>query len=245
MKHRSVIYVLAVVLVALVTGSAVSGYVRAQQAITASQQGRADSIRTRVALEDCVIPGGKCYARGQQQTAQAVTAISAGSSANHALLLQVQAELSRIEADLHLAPATTPTATQTRPGAASKPTPFLRAKVAALRAPAPRPVEHIIPGLSLSPRPSRPASSGGCAAALAYLASHEAPGFTARCAPVEAGHAASTEGTQYGGTITIDPRYAGCSNAYRNEAANSHSFAAGVFSGPAIDPYGSCPPAAG
>jgi hypothetical protein len=86
----------------------------------------------------------------------------------------------------------------------------------------------------------------GCAAALAYLAAHEAPGFTAYCPHYALGHEARTFMTCWepahvcgGGTIWIeDP----CPAAYMNEAHNSWVLSADPWDPDtaAYDPYGAC-----
>ena len=99
------------------------------------------------------------------------------------------------------------------------------------------------------PPAAAPASPGyGCADALAYLASHEAPGFTNSCPGPDDGHQATTT-AYYGngqvtGTIGIeDP----CPAAYMNEAHNSWVLRARYLGTPipdglgtTIDPYGYC-----
>ena len=98
------------------------------------------------------------------------------------------------------------------------------------------------------PPPSAPASQPGrgaataygCAAALAYLASYSAPGFTFQCPGGALGHQAMTCINEPGvcaneNLIAIaDP----CPAAYMNEASNSWVLT-GASDAP-IDPYGSC-----
>lgn len=84
------------------------------------------------------------------------------------------------------------------------------------------------------------ASGYGCAAALAYLATHAAPGFHFECPGYADGHQAMTCMNVAGlcpGTKLIainDP----CPAAYMNEASNSWVLL-GLRSAP-IDPYGYC-----
>lgn len=93
--------------------------------------------------------------------------------------------------------------------------------------------------------PSTTALAGwGCAAAVAYLEAHAAPGFTFMCTDTPGatilGHQAATcyHDVPYcpdSGVIAIaDP----CPAAYENEASNSW-VAEGLSKAP-IDPYGSC-----
>lgn len=86
------------------------------------------------------------------------------------------------------------------------------------------------------------ATAWGCAAALAYLNAHAAPGFTLECPAYSQGHQASTSCVSQHSpcdqqhVITIaDP----CPAAYMNEASNSWVLA-GESNAP-IDPYGRCP----
>lgn len=83
-------------------------------------------------------------------------------------------------------------------------------------------------------------STYGCAPALAYLASHSAPGFQYECPGYSLGHQAMTcidvSGVCPGEkliVITIP-----CEAAYMNEASNSWVLS-GLRSAP-IDPYGYC-----
>jgi hypothetical protein len=84
------------------------------------------------------------------------------------------------------------------------------------------------------------ASGYGCAAALAYLATHAAPGFTFECPGYADGHQAmtciNTPGLCSGMKLIAinDP----CPAAYMNEASNSWVLE-GLRSAP-IDPYGYC-----
>jgi hypothetical protein len=84
------------------------------------------------------------------------------------------------------------------------------------------------------------ATASGCAAALAYLAAYEAPGFSAACPAYSDGYQATTScaGTDCTAgqrviTITVP-----CAEAYMNEASNSWVLAG--MSRSAIDPYGYC-----
>lgn len=100
------------------------------------------------------------------------------------------------------------------------------------------------PATSLAPRPapvavSSPAPSG-CAAALAYLASHSAPGFTFQCPGYALGHQAMTcvnvAGVCPGLKEIVIAR--ACPASWMNEASNSW-----VLTGQSnrmIDPYGYC-----
>ena len=99
-----------------------------------------------------------------------------------------------------------------------------------------------------APAATAPAPGSGCGAALAYLASHAAPGFTSSCPGPNDGHQATTtayySNGQVTGTIGIeDP----CPAAYMNEAHNSWVLRAQYLGTPipdglgsVIDPYGYC-----
>ena len=104
--------------------------------------------------------------------------------------------------------------------------------------------------------PAASAPSGGCAAALAYLAAHAAPGFVSYCPHAAGGNAAQTvvppqavtNPAAVKGMIYIaDPN---CPAAYMNEAANSHGHLVPDADGSGnyhwvwpvpFDPYGGCP----
>jgi hypothetical protein len=105
---------------------------------------------------------------------------------------------------------------------------------------------------------SAPASSalpGDCAAALAYLAAHEAPGFVSSCPHDAGGNAAETvvppqQINQPGGVHgVIYISDTNCAIAYENEAANSHGHLVPDANGDGnsqwvwpvpFDPYGRC-----
>jgi hypothetical protein len=101
----------------------------------------------------------------------------------------------------------------------------------------------VTPTTSLSGVPAVGAATAwGCAAALAYLNAHAAPGFTLECPAYSQGHQASTSCVSQNSpcdeqhVITIaDP----CPAAYMNEASNSWVLL-GKSNAP-IDPYGRCP----
>ena len=91
-----------------------------------------------------------------------------------------------------------------------------------------------------TPTPAAQAPGYGCAAALAYLAAHSAPGFKFECPGYALGHQAMTclnvPGVCPGyGLIAISVP---CAAAYMNEAHNSW-VVLGDIPGP-IDPYGYC-----
>jgi hypothetical protein len=101
--------------------------------------------------------------------------------------------------------------------------------------PAPNPIPVGVP-------PVGKASVWGCAAAIAYLNAHAAPGFSIQCPGDAGGHQATTtciSGVRLcslGASIVIaDP----CPAAYMNEASNSWVLI-GVWRVP-VDPFGSCP----
>lgn len=84
-------------------------------------------------------------------------------------------------------------------------------------------------------------AASGCAAALAYVASHAAPGFVASCPHPDGTYQATTTCVNaphcLPGTAFIwiaDP----CPAAYMNEASNSWVLV-GQSSAP-VDPYGYC-----
>ena len=99
------------------------------------------------------------------------------------------------------------------------------------------------------------AQPGDCAAALAYLAAHEAPGFVSYCPHDAGGNAAETvvppQRANNLGVVTgvIYISDTNCPIAYENEAANSHGHLVPDANGdgnyqwvwPApFDPYGRC-----
>ena len=105
----------------------------------------------------------------------------------------------------------------------------------------------------MAPAPSAP--PGDCAAALAYLSAHEAPGFVSYCPHDAGGNAAETvvppQQTNNPGAVTgvIYISDTHCAIAYENEAANSHGHLVPDATGdgnyqwvwPApFDPYGRC-----
>jgi hypothetical protein len=105
----------------------------------------------------------------------------------------------------------------------------------------------------MAPAPSAP--PGGCAAALAYLAAHEAPGFVSYCPHDAGGNPAETvvppqqvnnRGVVNGVIYISDTN---CVIAYENEAANSHGHFVPDANGDGnyqwvwpvpFDPYGRC-----
>jgi hypothetical protein len=116
-----------------------------------------------------------------------------------------------------------------------------------------------------APPPRRPAAVGKilptdpCAAALAYLAAHAAPGFAHHCRPGSL-HTPDGPVAAYtcvpGSTVSCPDGVAEiiiaaptCAASYRNEASNSHwDFSEGgivapgtVQNGRTWDPYGPCP----
>jgi hypothetical protein len=137
------------------------------------------------------------------------------------------------------APAPTPAVLASTPVASTAPTP----------APAPAP----------PPAPAVPAigqaTAWGCSAALAYLQTYAAPGFTLDCPGYAEGHEAMTclfdtpaypDACPNGHTIAIsDP----CPQAYMNESANSWTLTGQLsteqqkfgVSYADIDPFGPCP----
>ena len=109
--------------------------------------------------------------------------------------------------------------------------------------PPPRPAPSpVVAAAAPAPRPaSATAAAQGCQAALAYLASHAAPGFAVACPHDAGGHEATTvcNGPPdcAAGTMFIwiaDP----CPAAYMNEASNSWVLL-GRSDAP-WDPYGYC-----
>lgn len=104
-----------------------------------------------------------------------------------------------------------------------------------------------------APAPSAPPAD--CAAALAYLAAHAAPGFVSYCPRFAGGNAGETvvppQQVDSPGSVTgfiyIDD--ANCVIAYENEAANSHGHLVPDANGDGnyqwvwpvpFDPYGQC-----
>jgi hypothetical protein len=118
---------------------------------------------------------------------------------------------------------------------------------------APPPPPPPVPTTTAPPPPppaSAPAASPGygCGPALAYLASHEAPGFTSSCPGPNDGHQATTtayySNGEVTGTIGIEVP---CPAAYMNEAHNSWVLRSRYLGTPipdglgdTIDPYGYC-----
>ncbi len=105
-----------------------------------------------------------------------------------------------------------------------------------------------LPTTTVPPAPAAQAPGYGCAAALAYLAAHAAPGFTVSCPGPDDGQQATT--TAYfangavTGTIGIEVP---CPAAYMNEAHNSWVLRAKYLGTPipdglgaVIDPFGYC-----
>jgi hypothetical protein len=103
----------------------------------------------------------------------------------------------------------------------------------------------------MAPAPAAPAND--CAAALAYLAAHAAPGFVASCPHYAGGNAAETvvppQPVNPNGSVTgeIYISDTNCAIAYENEAANSHGHLVITSAGsyqwvwPApFDPFGAC-----
>ncbi|MGH9057012.1 MAG: hypothetical protein ACRDYY_14295 [Acidimicrobiales bacterium] len=109
------------------------------------------------------------------------------------------------------------------------------APVAATAAPS-----HPAPAPPSRPAPSSTPGGYGCAAAIAYLSGHAAPGFRFECPGNALGHQAMTcidvAGVCPGYKLIAiaDP----CAAAYMNEASNSWVLQ-GLRGGP-IDPYGYC-----
>ena len=137
--------------------------------------------------------------------------------------------------------ATVPTTTSTAP-----PVTIAAAAAPSTTAPAPTTVTTVqTPATTAVPAAGVAAAATtadgyGCAAALAYLRTHAAPGFTFECPGNALGHQAMTcafvAGVCPGGRIIAiaDP----CPAAYMNEAYNSR-VAEGLAPGP-FDPYGYC-----
>jgi hypothetical protein len=138
-------------------------------------------------------------------------------------------------------PAPTPAVLASTPVASTAPTP------ASTPAPAPPPVPAV-PAIGQ-------ATAWGCSAALAYLQTYAAPGFTLDCPGYAEGHEAMTclydtpaypDACPNGHTIAIsDP----CPQAYMNESANSWTLTGQLsteqqkfgVSYADIDPFGPCP----
>lgn len=122
---------------------------------------------------------------------------------------------------------------------AASPAPPTASQVATTPAPAPPPPPPPPPAPAALPGRGA-ATAYGCAAALAYLASYSAPGFTFQCPGGALGHQAMTCINEPGvcaneNLIAIaDP----CPAAYMNEASNSWVLT-GASDAP-IDPYGAC-----
>jgi len=93
--------------------------------------------------------------------------------------------------------------------------------------------------MATRPAPA-PVLTGGCAAALAYLASHAAPGFRFECPGYALGHQAMTcvdvPGVCSGQKVIAIA--VACPASWMNEASNSWVLT-GMSSRP-IDPYGHC-----
>jgi hypothetical protein len=123
--------------------------------------------------------------------------------------------------------------------ASSTPSPRLPAPAApALETPAVR--RAAAPSPSPTSHPDAQPGAYGCAAALAYLAAHAAPGYTLECPGNAYGNQAMTcldHAPQCGGRAIIAIAVP-CAAAYMNEAHNSW-IVAGLRSG-SIDPYGYC-----
>jgi hypothetical protein len=103
------------------------------------------------------------------------------------------------------------------------------------------PVTHQAPLTHQAPvPPATPAPTGGCVAALAYLAAHAAPGFTFACPGNALGHQAMTCINEPG--VCPDQKLIAiavpCPASWMNEASNSWVLS-GLASRP-IDPYGYC-----
>jgi hypothetical protein len=145
-----------------------------------------------------------------------------------------------------------PTTTTTAPAPAPTPTPAVLASTpVAATAPASAPTPPPAPAVPAVGQ----ATAWGCSAALAYLQTYAAPGFTLECPGYAEGHEAMTclydtpaypDACPNGHTIAIsDP----CPQAYMNESANSWTLTGqlsteqqrfGVSYGD-IDPFGPCP----
>jgi hypothetical protein len=153
---------------------------------------------------------------------------------------------------------TTPSSTTTTTAPAPTPTPapaVLASTPVASTAPTPAPA----PAAPPAPAPAVPAigqaTAWGCSAALAYLQTYAAPGFTLDCPGYAEGHEAMTclydtpaypDACPNGPTIAIsDP----CPQAYMNESANSWNLTGQLsteqqkfgVSYADIDPFGPCP----
>ena len=152
-------------------------------------------------------------------------------------------------------PATT---TTTAPAPTPTPTPAVLASTP-VASTAPTPAPHPAPAPAPPPAPAVPAigqaTAWGCSAALAYLQTYAAPGFTLDCPGYAEGHEAMTclydtpaypDACPNGHTIAIsDP----CPQAYMNESANSWTLTGQLsteqqkfgVSYADIDPFGPCP----
>jgi hypothetical protein len=106
----------------------------------------------------------------------------------------------------------------------------------------------------LGPAQAAAPATSDCAAALAYLAAHEAPGFVSYCPHYADGNAAETvvppQAVNSAGAVhgVIYIANTTCAAAYENEAANSHGHLAPMSNGNyqwvwpvPFDPYGPCP----
>lgn len=124
------------------------------------------------------------------------------------------------------APPTTPPTTAARPAPTS--VPEQQAVAAALQT------------RSTTPAAPSLASADSCAAALAYLGAHSAPGFSFECPGYALGHQAMTcidvAGACPGAKLIVIADV--CPASYMNEAHNSWILS-GLATG-AIDPYGYC-----
>jgi hypothetical protein len=141
-------------------------------------------------------------------------------------------------------PAPTPAVLASTPVASTAPTP----------APTPAPAPPPVPAVPAVPAIGQ-ATAWGCSAALAYLQTYAAPGFTLDCPGYAEGHEAMTclydtpaypDACPNGHTIAIsDP----CPQAYMNESANSWTLTGQLsteqqkfgVSYADIDPFGPCP----
>jgi hypothetical protein len=128
------------------------------------------------------------------------------------------------------------------PTPASTPSTVAALRKAALGSPAPEPVQSSTRAVSNNSNNAPAASSGGygCAAALAYLSSHAAPGFSFSCPGYAYGNQAMTcvNHAPQCPNAKIIAIAVPCAAAYMNEASNSWVLT-GARSG-AIDPYGHC-----
>ena len=150
---------------------------------------------------------------------------------------------SRILSPSPASPATRPDAPAADPAPHSAPSPHPGPSSPA-QTPTPPVTARPDPGPISPPAPLKttsPSAPGfGCDSALAYLASHAAPGFTFECPGYAVGHQAMT-------CVNVTGVCAGqhliaiavpCPSAYENEASNSWVLL-GLRHAP-IDPYGAC-----